>query len=303
MTSFALFFSDSLPYLYVFRALEAFTGGFAVVNSPAIVRDISHGKEAAKIFSTIASVTMLAPLIAPGIGTVIVAYFTWHYIFIFLGLYALIVASIVAFKLPITGSKSKTKVFQAYKKVLTHKIAITYILTQAFAFSGLFVFIEKSSFIYREYFEIEKNLFPFVFGMNVLALIGLTRLNIKLVQNISPRKILRFAIIAQFGAGLLLVFLANFPLMWFIFGIITIYIGVMGLTFANSMALALEFFKQDSGVANSVIGVTQSVLAGIIGFLATLLPNESLLPIFLTMAGTSFLAIIMLFINGRNKFS
>lgn len=297
LSSFTLFFSTSLESLYLFRATQAFFGAMATVNGAAIVRDLFHGKEAAKIFSAIASVMMIAPMIAPALGAVIISFYTWQYIFLFLGIYSLIVAVLIYIKLPITGNKTNTKIKEAYKKVLTHKQAISYILAVSFGFSGMFIFIEKSSFIYMEYFQISTEVFPFLFGANVLMMIILTKINMKIIQNIEPKKVLKFGVLLQLFAGLSLVAFSFNANIYTIFASMVIYVGSLGFIFGNAMALALEFFKKDSGVANSVIGVTEFTIAGIIGFLASLIHPETLTPIFLMMSATALLALLSLKLN------
>ncbi|MDD5117674.1 MAG: MFS transporter, partial [Sulfuricurvum sp.] len=174
LANFALFFTTSLSELYLFRAIQAFAGGLAIVNSSAIVRDLFHGTEAAKVFSTIASITMIAPMIAPAIGSVIISFFPWNTVFLFLGIYSSGVTIALLAKLPETGTRSTSNILEAYKRILTHKEAISYILALTFSFSGMFIFIEKSSFIYMEYFKADHRLFPFLFGANVLVMIGMT---------------------------------------------------------------------------------------------------------------------------------
>ncbi len=294
ISSFSLFFSNSLESLYLFRATQAFFGAMATVNSAAIVRDLFHGKEAAKIFSAIASIMMIAPMIAPALGSLVISFFTWNYIFLFLGMYSLIVLVLIYFKLPLTGVKSKTKIKEAYKRVLTHKKAMGYILAVSFGFSGMFIFIEKSSFIYMEYFLVLKEYFPLFFGANVLMMILLTKVSMKLIQTIDTRNILKFGIILQLIAGLALVIFSFDASIYTIFASMVLYVGSLGFIFGNAMALALDYFKEDAGVANSVIGVTEFTIAGIIGFLASLIHSDTLTPVFLMMVCTSALALLSL---------
>ncbi|MDD2838101.1 MAG: multidrug effflux MFS transporter [Sulfuricurvum sp.] len=291
---FALFLTTTLEELYLFRGIQALAGGLAIVNAPAIVRDLFHGKEAAKIFSTIASITMIAPMVAPALGSLVISYFSWNYVFLFLGIYSTSVFLVLFFYLPETGSKTRSQIAEAYKRVLTHKEALGYILALSFSFSGMFIFIEKSSFIYMEYFHVSKQLFPFLFGANVLVMIVLTRLNIKMVQTYEPKTILSAGMTIQLAAGTVLLLLSFSPNLPAVFFAMTIYVGILGIIFGNGIALALEFFKNDSGVANSVIGVTEFTIAGTIGFIASSIHTGTLIPIFAMMAATPLLALFSL---------
>ncbi|WP_294960967.1 multidrug effflux MFS transporter [Sulfurimonas sp.] len=286
-SSFTLYFCTSLEVLYIFRATQAFFGAMSAVNASAIVRDLFHGKEAAKIFSSISAIMMIAPMIAPALGSLVISFFSWNYIFLFLGIYSLIIFILMYVKLPITGFKSNIKIREAYKKVLTHKKAMGYILSLSFAFTGMFIFIEKSSFIYMEYFAL-------FFGANVLMMIVLTRVSIKLIQTIQTKTVLKLGIYLQVFSGIALVGFSFEASIYTIFASLVLYIGSLGFIFGNAISLALDSFKNDLGVANSVIGVVQFSIAGSIGFLASLIHTNELTPIFLMMLATSTLALISL---------
>ena len=294
ISSFALFFSTSLESLYFFRATQAFFGAMSTVNAGAIVRDLFHGKEAAKTFSAIASVGMIAPMVAPALGSLVISFYTWNYIFLFLALYSALVMILIYLKLPLTGSKSNTKIKVAYKKVLTHKKAMGYILSLSFAFSGMFIFIQKSSFIYMEYFGISKEFFPLFFGSNVLMMIVLTKVSMKLIQTSNTKDILKYGILLQVLSAFFLVAFSFDANLYTIFIAMIFYVGSLGFIFGNAMGLALDFFKKDTGVANSVIGVTQFAIAGIIGFLASLVHTRELSAIFIMMLITALCALLSL---------
>ena len=121
--SFIIIFSSTIYELWVYRFFEAFFGGIVVVNAAAAVRDRFHGAEAAKVFSLIGMVRSLAPLLAPAIGAFIVHFFTWEAIFIFLTIYALVVAFFVYKDLPESYTYSKQNVIESFKLVLSHKTA------------------------------------------------------------------------------------------------------------------------------------------------------------------------------------
>jgi len=290
ISSFALFFVTSLEMLYLLRAFQAFLGAMAVVNTGAIVRDLFKGKEAAKVFSTIASIMMIAPMLAPSLGSLVISFYTWNYIFLFLGFYSFFVFLLIYFKLPTTGEKSSTKILQAYSNVLKHTKARAYILSVSFAFSGMFIFIQKSPFIYMEYFGITEDIFPFFFGANILMMIVFTRYNIKLIKNIEPKQILKYGILLQILSGFVLCIISFNANVYAVLVFLMLYIGSLGFIFGNAMALALDFFKKDTGVANAVIGISEFTIGGIIGFLVSLVPASNLSPIFMMMTVTALLS-------------
>lgn len=297
LSSFALFFASSVELLYIFRGLQAFFGGIAIVSYAAIIRDLFHGAEAAKVFSAISSITLLAPLLAPAIGSVVLSYFTWNYIFLLLALYSSFILISIFLKLPETGRKTTIKIWASYKSVLLHKKAISYILLVSFAFSGMFIFIGKSSFIYIEHFGVSIQNFPLFFGANVILMIIFTRLNITLLQRYPLERILKGGLFLQLLSSFFLVYLAyhpnlssSIPQVYLVCLGLMFYVGSIGFVFGNTMSLALEFFPNNSGVATAVIGVTQFLIAGTVGFIASYIHNGELAPIFILMGITSIIA-------------
>ena len=148
-----------------------------------------------------------------------------------------------------------------------------------------------------EYFSISKDIFPLLFGSNVLMMIVLTKLSMKLIETIETKIVLKYGIILQMLSAISLIVFSYESNFYPIFISMIFYVGSLGFIFGNAMALALDFFKEDTGVANSVIGITEFTIAGIIGFLASLIHTGELTPVFLMMFGTSVLAFLSLKIS------
>lgn len=61
-----------------------------------------------------------------------------------------------------TYTYTKTNALESYKIVFKNTQAMKIMLVLALGFSGMFIFIAKSSFIYIEYFGISTDAFPFI---------------------------------------------------------------------------------------------------------------------------------------------
>lgn len=281
--SFIIIFSTYIYELWLYRFIEAFFGGLIVVNASAAVRDLFHGTQAAKVFSLIGTVRSLAPLLAPAIGAFIIHFYDWEAIFIFLTLYALIVAFFVYKDFEETYTYSKTKVLESYKIVLTHKNAMKIMLVLALGFSGMFIFIAKSSFIYIEYFGISTNWFPFYFGISIVALMLLIRVNIKLLETYASIVLVKFAVGFQIVVALLFMALSQEINVYGTVVLTALFIGMNAFIYGNCTALALESFSKNAGVASSVIGVVQFGIGAALSSVVVLFHSNSLMPIALSI--------------------
>ncbi|WP_198305977.1 multidrug effflux MFS transporter [Arcobacter vandammei] len=266
--SFLIIFSSTIYELWFYRFLEAFFGGITVVNAIAAVRDRFSGAEAAKVFSMIGLVRSLAPLLAPVIGAAIIHFFPWEGVFVFLTIYALIVAFFIYKDLPESFVKTSQNIIESYIQVLTHKTAMKAMLVLAIGFGGFFIIISKTSFIYIEYFNISTDLFPLFFGINFIVLMLMIKVNLQLLKKYSPLFITKTAVFIQIVIGLIFLFVHKDINLIGIIIILASFMGLMAFIFGNCMAMALEHFSKNAGVASGVIGVLQFGLGAFISSVA-----------------------------------
>ncbi|MDD3343873.1 MAG: multidrug effflux MFS transporter [Sulfurospirillaceae bacterium] len=302
MSSFLLIFVSHIEIFWFLRLIQAIGGGFATVNVSATVRDLFSGKESARVFSLISLVMLLAPLIAPSIGSLIITVFEWHTIFILIGFYALVAMALYRFRFPPTRQeKSKVTPLSNYIKVLSHKRAMLFIVAQTLCTSGMYTFITSSSFIYMGHFKVSPTAFSLFFAMNVCMMMVLGRLNAWLVKRIEPFSLLKFGMGLQAILGIILLSIykeASLELFAFLLGL---YIGSLGFIFGNSVSLILEFFPHISASANAIIGVLQYSIGAFMGTIASTLHDGTLFPITAVMMVVSLSGMLLLRVGTHGK--
>lgn len=287
--SFLIIFSSSIYELWIYRFLEAFFGGITVVNATAAVRDRFSGQEAAKVFSLIGMVRSLAPLLAPVFGAAIIHFFPWEGIFVFLTIYALIVAFFIYKDLPESFTYTKQNIVESYKLVLTHKKAMKAMLVLAISFGAFFIIIAKTSYIYIEYFGIKTDYFPIFFGINFIILIAMIKVNVNLLKTYEAKNIAKYATLIQFYVGIIFLLIHKDMNLILTVIIIASYMSMMAFIFGNCMSLAIEHFSKNAGVASGVIGVLQFGLGALISSVALNFDNNGF---FVIAFSITFLSII-----------
>jgi DHA1 family bicyclomycin/chloramphenicol resistance-like MFS transporter len=291
--SLILIFSPNIYMVWLFRFIQALFGGIIVVNASAAVRDVFHGQEAAKVFSLIGSVRSFAPLVAPAIGAFIIYFYSWHAIFIFLTLFSLLITFLVHKDFKETFTYVPQKILESYKLVFKNSHAIFIMLVLAFSFSGMFTLISKSSFIYIEHFNISPQWFPFYFGLNIVLLMVVIRLNIKLLNHFLAKDLIKFALITQLLVAFLFICFSkeiSLPLSMLF---ISLYMALNGFIYGNATALALEQFPHNAGVASSVIGIIQFGLGAVISSLVVMFFSSNLTHIALSIFTLSSIALFL----------
>lgn len=296
----------SVDALFYVRAAQGFAGAAAAVVIQAVVRDMFDREDFARTMSFVTLVMTVAPLAAPMIGGYLSVWFGWRSIFWLLAIYSVIVLVAIYKNIPETLAPENKQPFrikttlQNYGRLLQNPIALGLIFSGAFSFSGMFAFLTAGAFVYIDIYGVEPQNFGFLFGLNVLTLIGFTTLNGKIVKKKGSHWMLSSALILQMLAGLGLFF--SWLLDWGLWGVVPfvmLFIGTISTIGSNSMALLLSRYPAMAGTASSLAGTLRFGLGSVIGFLVSLLPGDQSWPMLLTMAMCGLLSLSFYLIWGK----
>lgn len=294
----AVLLSNSAHWLWVARVIQALGGGFSGVNPPAIIRDLSNGREAAKNLGKVAIIMMIAPLIAPIIGSSILAITHWHGIFIFLLIYAAVLVVLVTKRLPETRAHvtHKTPALKRYWLVVSNRYAMGYVFAQCCSYAGLFGYVTASSFIFIEYFGVSEHIFPYFFGANVITLAIFNRINITLLGHFNPHQLLNVGQAALLSTSLTLflyVYFSEQPTLWVFAALLCAFCASLGMISSNASASAVESFPQHAATATAFIGASSYLWGAGAGFLTSYFADGTLKPVTTVFLGAALTGIIL----------
>lgn len=293
---------QSSEALLLLRALQGFGGGCIAVCVPAIVRDRLSGTEAARFFSLIGLIMILAPAIAPSIGSFILSHFDWRSIFVALAVYALLLVGllkwIVFSGVTHAGQHARgLSVLQRYRRVLATRPALRYMLLQALAFTVMLLFITHSSFIYQQHFGATPAAFALLFGANVVLMMMVNLSNRRLLKRFPAKRILRWSITMQASGIVLLILVMSLkPVLWLFLPAMMVTVGAMGAITPNTQACYMEYFHEHGGTASALLGATQFSLAGLISVASSALPAY-VMAIVLAQAACSLLCLLLVWVR------
>ncbi len=279
IASFAITITHSDVVLISWRFVQAFGAGVAVVNAAAIVRDLFDEVETARLFANIAVVMMIAPLVSPLVGAYLLEYFGWHSIFVFLGIYAIVVAVSLFTLMPETRFLRKTPIASnGYRHVLSSPWSNALAMSLAFSSVCFFMYLVDSSFIFLEYYNQTPTAFAWIFGFGVLMLIGAHRINHWLLKRYKPRRILLYSLPVQTisATAVLAYALTGATNMWLMYLLIMIMAGVTQIISSNGLAIYLALHPDHTGKANAILGSLRFGIAGLFGFLLSAIHTKTL---------------------------
>jgi len=301
-------FTTSIEELYFWRAIQAFTSGSSVVVF-ALIHHFYGSKNSNQIISYVMACVVIAPMIAPMIGSEVLLMANWQSIFLVLAGFAIttlfaLVVLIPPKKVKVQLQPLNVKTLRSgYKNVFSNRTTMAYILAGGSAFAGLFAFISGSPFVYMEYFGATPEQFSWLVALNAVAMICMNLLNARLLKNVDATKKLIIAgfLLALVGVYLALIAFLNLSLVYVVLGVI-LYVGLLGLTAANAISAALASIQGNTGVLSGVNGVLQFGLGALASAVVSISVSIDATTMNYTMAACSLSTLFfvsVLYFNSR----
>jgi DHA1 family bicyclomycin/chloramphenicol resistance-like MFS transporter len=300
-TTVALTYAQNIEQFITLRFFQAFMSTAATVVVPGIIRQL-YGKDTAKGLSYVSMIMMLAPMIAPSIGSILLLH-SWQMIFYVLAGYAFIVFVCSFYYLPDIKTIKSTITYSAverYKIVFSNRAARFDLLTVMMASLAFFSYITAISFVYLTVFKVSEFEFSLLFALNILALMIAHFMNTRLVGKFGSRKMLRFGVVLAFVAvtSLLLASIFSLSLYYYVVVILPL-MGSLSMISVNADALILQEFAEHAGTATAVNGTLRFGIGALAGPILAIFYNGSTLPFALLMAGAVYLVVIFQLIQSK----
>lgn len=284
--------AQSLEFLITARFTQALGACAAIVVARAVVRDRFRAQESARVFSMLMLVMGIAPILAPLVGGVVSQLAGWRALFVLLTANSLLCLAAVFKLLPETRPTSveTSRIFQ----VLRDRAFVGYALAGGLAYAGMFAYITGSSFVFMDLFGISSRRFGFVFGTNAAGLIAGSQLNRRLLLKHEMKCVLRRAFMALAVAGSLLALAGCFGFgFWGVAVPLWAYVGILGMTYPNTTALALQNQGAQAGTASACLGTIQFSFAAGAAWMVSRLHDGSALAMSTVVGGCGIFAFLI----------
>lgn len=186
--------APSFALLLTGRALQGVAGASTRVISMALVRDLVAGARMAQIMSTAMMIFLVVPILAPGLGQMILVVGPWRWVFAMLLLAFALLIGWITLRLPETLPVERRipvrmrSLWSAYGQVLRSRVTLGYTLALAIVFSTMFSFLTSAQQVFVEVFALG-TLFPFAFASIGVTLALAQFANVRLVMRLGMRKL------------------------------------------------------------------------------------------------------------------
>jgi DHA1 family bicyclomycin/chloramphenicol resistance-like MFS transporter len=284
----AAIFAPTFAILLGLRFCQGLGAAATRVIAMSVIRDRYSGREMASVMSLAFMTFMAIPIVAPGIGQVILsAGGSWHFIFLLMAGLATAIGLWAWFRLPETLHPEYRRelklsvIADGFRAVFTNRVAFFYGLCGMLFFSAMFGFIICTQQIFVGIYGLGPY-FPVAFA-SVAALMAVANfLNSRVVKQFGMRRISHLATLLYIAAGGTILTLAlmgpvNF---WVYYALLVLLQFVFAWATSNMNSLSMEPLGAVAGTAAAVFGFMQTVGGALIGtfigqqFNGTLIPNS-----------------------------
>lgn len=307
LASIAAARAPSITFLIGARLVQGLGGCAALVISRAVVRDRFETSETARIFSLLTLVLGVAPVLAPLVGSGLLAVSGWRAIFWALALFGVAAFAAVWARLPETRTLAAREAARAlhparvYRTLLGNARLQRLLIAMAFSGASLFVYVASSSTLFIADFGLTPLQFSLLFATNAIAFIGAAQFNRALLRRSSPAGIGAAALIAALVVGTAFAATAWGPGagLWASFGFSLLTMGAYGFAQANLTAETLAIDPAHSGSIAALSGTASFAVGAIAAAIAAALHDGSARPPATVIAVCAAVAVAAYFGRGR----
>jgi DHA1 family bicyclomycin/chloramphenicol resistance-like MFS transporter len=306
--SFFCVYATSFDGLLAARVVQGLGFAASRVIATAIVRDCYSGRQMAQVMSLLMSIFIIVPVVAPGIGEVLMALGDWTWTFYAVLFNAMILLVWSALRLTETRAPehrlplSVARLGGAFGQILANRRTLGYGVASGILLGVMMGYINSAQQIFVGIYDLG-HLFPVAFGAVVLTMSLASFINGRLVGRHGMRRLSHsatliyiaagcgFALIAAVGSPPLHVFLLFMGGLSFLFG----------LMMSNFNAIAMEPQGRIAGTASSFLGAFSIGCGATLGWVIGQAYDDTVLPLAIgaVVLGASALLAILFAERGR----
>jgi len=274
LASLACALAHDVVTLIAARFVQALSMATVAVVPRAVVRDLHAGEKAAHMLSTMMLVLGIAPVLAPVLGAELHLRFGWRANFAFVALYGIAAWVAVRFGLPETVRQTDPTALDPrimlanWRRVLSSRRYVGYMLTIAGAWSGLFAFLAGSAFVFVETLGRGERAFSLYLGFVSLGVFAGTALARRALPRVGLERLIESSTRVMVLAGATMALLAwldvRHPLALAV--PMFVFMGAYMGTVPQSTAGALTPYPEIAGSAASLMSFVQFSIAATAAF-------------------------------------
>jgi DHA1 family bicyclomycin/chloramphenicol resistance-like MFS transporter len=262
--------ATDVTVLAALRVLQGVAVAAAGVIATAVLRDLCSGAVFARLLSRLLVIPTAAPIVAPSIGGVVLRWTQWRGVFVVLAVAVVVLIAVVVVALPETLPPDRRRparlasTTDAFRTLTRDRTFVGFAVVAGLSMAALLAYVAGSSFVFQEEYGLSEQQFGVVFGAGAIGLVAATQLNVRLLRQFTPERILAGAMLAGAASAVVLVVCAVTGLGGVPGVLVPLWltIATVGLAFPNTPALAMSRHGAIAGTAAALLGAAQFGLGG-----------------------------------------
>ena len=309
VTSIACATVNSFPMMLTARALQGLSSAGLLVLPSAIIRDQFDGDRMARTFSLISAVFITVPVIAPSIGQAVLEFAGWRWIFVGLGIMALIMMGWAGIRLPETlhpqfRQEIRPKILARNMLIAaTARNSVGYVVGSALVIGTVFGYVNSAQQLIGEHFGAGR-MFPYIFGGTAATMAVSSIVNSRIVERFGARRVSHAGLIIFIAVSAAQVIVASGPhsaeLAWFL-PLMACNLALLGFLGANFGSIAMQPFAEIAGAASSIQSFIRMVMASIIGITIGQFYDGTARPLALDLLSAALLAMMLVLFSEKGR--
>jgi DHA1 family bicyclomycin/chloramphenicol resistance-like MFS transporter len=293
--------APNIHVLIAFRVVEAVGACAGSVVPRAIVRDLHTGADATRLMSLLILVFSVSPILAPLVGSFVIALAGWRGVFWVVTGAAALGVVLTATQLRETrppaarALSSWSGALAGYRLLLKDRRFMGLILAGAFGISAFFVYLANSSFVLIGHYGLSPAAYSLFFAMNAAAFIGAAQLNGWLTGRYGLSMVIRVAVSGFALAMSALVVLTTIGIdrLDVMAALLFVGYGFLGMVVPTASVLALEQHGSIAGTASALMGAVQMIVGASVMAGAGTFANGTAAPMIRCIAAAAVTAFLL----------
>ena len=282
--------ASQIELILVARFVQGIGASVGVVVSRAIVRDITSGKQAARMLSVMVMIFTAAPMLAPVIGALLVTHYGWRMPFVAVTIFGAIIFFSVSSVLRETHVPNREHhiirhLAMSVREFFGHRQSVLGALLVLLPAAGFMALITGSAALIVEVYGIDVRYFGYIFALAGLAILAGSMLNRHFLNRFSGMQMMALGagLIGVAGVQMLVFAWLGQPNFWWVWGTVCLFMVGTGFLMPNATALALDPVPKVAGVAASILGTIQNMAGATSAIVSSALYDGTILNMVLFM--------------------
>jgi DHA1 family bicyclomycin/chloramphenicol resistance-like MFS transporter len=289
-------FSGSISTFLMWRLVQGAGAGAAGVLAMSLVRDHFEGARVRQLLSHIAIIRVIAPMVAPSLGAVLLDIGNWRWIYAMMTVAGFAMLGVVWLGLEESAPRLRHPAAQrppsgpaagAYLALLRRPVCLAYMMICALGFGSHFAYVTGSSLVLMEALGLSPQAFGLLFGLGACGIMLASYLSGRMAGHVPGDRLIQVGLcIALCSALIMLVLtLAHAITPWNLAPFFILNAFCYGLITPSTQQGALQPLRDIAGAASALMN---ALMMGIGAFssalVSRLFPADGVLAVTGSMA-------------------